>query len=142
MFHGGIVVTLEIAGVEGPEQGLRIPAEKEISNDENDPADSGANGDSAASAGTPFVFNVLAFALALPEHRASAWPGSEAITRRPTLRALFEFQRDAVQAITQPRRRRTIIEDVAEMRPATRAKNFVAFHSEAEVFHGGDDRRD
>src|SRR5205085_9230739 len=57
------------------------------------------------------------------------------------LRPLFELQGNAVQAIAQPGRRRTIIENVAEMRPATRAKHFIALHPEAVIFHRRDDSR-
>src|SRR5947207_11164810 len=61
---------------------------------------------------------------------------------RSVLRMLFELQRDAVQAVAQSGRRRAIVENVTEMRAATRAKNFIALHAETVVFHGRDDPGD
>jgi hypothetical protein len=55
------------------------------------------------------------------------------------LRALFEFEGDAVQAVAQAGGRGTVVEDVAEMSAATRAENFVPIHPEAIVFHRRDD---
>ena len=51
------------------------------------------------------------------------------------LGTFLEFQGHTVQAITQTCRRRSIIEDVTEMRSAPRAKYFVTVHSEAVIFH-------
>ena len=58
------------------------------------------------------------------------------------LRALFELQGDAIQAIAEARWFGTVIEDVTEVRAAARANNFVAFHSQAGVVRGGNERRD
>src|SRR3954470_22637351 len=74
-------------------------------------------------------------------HHAPSCQSATVASMTRLLRALFEFEGDAVQAIAQAGRCRAVIEDVAEMRTATRAKHFVAFHPEAAVFHTRDDSR-
>lgn len=54
------------------------------------------------------------------------------------LRARFEFEGNAIQAITQPGRRRSVIEHVAEVRSAARAEDFFAIHPEAVIRRGHD----
>src|SRR4051794_18141871 len=58
------------------------------------------------------------------------------------LRPLLELEGDAVEAVAQACRRGAVVENMAEMGAATRAEDFVAFHSEAVVFHRRDDSRD
>src|SRR6476469_10858710 len=65
--------------------------------------------------------------------------GSSRPKQGAALRTRLELQRNAIQAVTKAGRCRAVIEDMTEMRAASRAKNFVAFHPEAVVFHGRDD---
>src|SRR5438270_11823453 len=60
---------------------------------------------------------------------------------RCSLLALFELERDAVQAVAQSGGRGSVVKNMAEMGAAARTKNLVAFHPEAIVFYRRDDSR-
>ena len=59
----------------GIDQGRRIPAEKQVSDDENDASDSSADCN-ASAARAPHILNVFAFSSSLPEHRPERWRDS------------------------------------------------------------------
>src|SRR4029079_7431511 len=57
----------------------------------------------------------------------------------PSSRQRLERQSHAVHAITQPGRRRAVVEDMAEMAAAAGTMDGCAAHAERTVFLGGDD---
>src|ERR1700680_3261702 len=64
--------------------------------------------------------------------KAGETRGGRALVKR-SLNFRMELQRDAVDAIAQSRRRRTVVEDVTEVAVAALAVDLVALHSDAHV---------
>src|SRR5262245_22937740 len=64
------------------------------------------------------------------------FPTSHSQLPIPSLLLLHELQRDLIDAVAQPGRPRSIIEDVAEMRAAAAAHHFDAAHTVTIVGFG------